>query len=150
MRRGSVFTPQRLLVLLPHCLQYSECPIRLSHTIDACKRCGRCPIPGLLELRDAYGFGIAVATGGTVARRIVVQSRPAVIIAVACERDLTSGIQDTHPLPVFGILNQRPEGPCTNTRVSLELVENAVRSFISPELLPPRIHPKNDTTRSIE
>ena len=140
-RKGSVCSPERMLVLLPHCLQNSECPLRLSYTIDACKRCGRCPISGLLTLRDAYGFRIAVATGGTIARRIVVQARPDIIIAVACERDLTSGIQDTHPLPVYGILNERPEGPCTNTLVPLELVEQALRAFVRPEFLPPQVFP---------
>ena len=116
-------TPERVLILLPHCVQRTDCDIRLSYSVDACKRCGRCPIAGLLALRDKYGVGLAVATGGSIARRIVVETRPRLIVAVACERDLTSGIQDTHPLPVFGILNHRPEGPCRNTLVDLTLVE---------------------------
>lgn len=140
-RKGDIFLPESLLILLPHCLQNSECPLRLSYTIDLCKRCGRCPISGMLALKDAYGFRIAVATGGTIARRIVVQARPELIIAVACERDLTSGIQDTHPLPVYGILNERPEGPCTNTLVPLELVEQTLRIFVRPEFLPPQVFP---------
>jgi uncharacterized protein len=51
------------------------------------------------------------------------------IIAVACERDLASGIQDTHPLPVYGILNSRPFGPCLDTDVALDKVEWAIREF---------------------
>jgi Uncharacterized conserved protein len=70
-----------------------------------------------------------VATGGTIARRIVVQHRPSLIIAVACERDLASGIQDTHPLPVYGILNSRPFGPCLDTDVALDRVEWAIKEF---------------------
>ena len=120
----------RLLILLPHCIQRAECTARLSFNIDACTRCGLCPLAGLLKLRDAYGVHLAVATGGSIARRIVVETRPKLIIAVACERDLASGIQDTHPLPVFGILNSRPEGPCKNTQVSLPLVEEALRRFL--------------------
>ena len=72
-----------------------------------------------------------MATGGTIARRIVVQLRPKLIIAVACERDLASGIQDTYPLPVYGILNIRPFGPCLDTDVALERVEWAIRQFSS-------------------
>ena len=63
----------------------------------------------------------------------MVQTRPRMIIAVACERDLTSGIQDSYPLPVFGILNQRPCGPCLDTLVSLAAVEGAVRLFLGLE-----------------
>jgi hypothetical protein len=130
--------PERILILLPHCLQRAECVIRLSYDVDACKRCGLCPLAGLLALRDAFGVRLAIATGGTIARRIVVDMRPQLIVAVACERDLTSGIQDTHPLPVYGILNRRPEGPCRNTLVALELVEGALRRFIRPKAAPSR------------
>jgi hypothetical protein len=134
---GPVFTPEGVVILLPHCLQRFDCEVRLTATVDACRRCGRCPIAGLLRLRDRYGVRLAIATGGSVARRIVEEGRPRLIVAVACERDLTSGIQDTHPLPVYGILNERPQGPCRNTTVSLLLVENALRRFLVPETLPP-------------
>ena len=123
------FNPDRVLILLPHCLQRADCRIRLNYSVDACERCDRCPIAGLLSLRDKHGVNLAIATGGTIARRIVVETRPELIIAVACERDLTSGIRDTHPLPVHGILNDRPEGPCLNTFVRLDLIEQALCRF---------------------
>lgn len=122
----------KLLLLLPHCIQKSTCPHRLSHTLENCTRCGSCPVGPLLQLRDTYGFSMAIATGGTIARRIVVEQRPRLIIAVACERDLTSGIQDSYPLPVFGILNERPCGPCLDTLVPLRHFENVLRTFILP------------------
>jgi hypothetical protein len=49
---------------------------------------------------------------------------------VACERDLTSGIQDSYPLPVFGVLNQRPCGPCLDTLVPLAGLEESIRLFL--------------------
>ena len=131
--RDATFPPDRILLLLPHCLQHTDCVIRLTARVEACARCGRCPIAGLLEISRRRGVRLAVATGGSIARRIVVETRPALILAVACERDLASGIQDTHPLPVFGILNERPEGPCRNTLVELELVERALDRFIAPQ-----------------
>lgn len=122
---------ERILVLVPHCLQQSRCPQRLTYDVDHCRRCGLCDIGELLKLRDALGLRLAVATGGTIARRIVVENRPQLIIAVACERDLAHGIQDTFPIPVFGILNQRPHGPCRDTRVMLEEVRKAVERFMA-------------------
>lgn len=130
------YEPQELLILLPHCIQWSECPVRVSSDIRRCKRCGRCDVGGLISLAEHYGAHLAIATGGTIARRIVVQTKPKMILAVACERDLASGIQDTYPLPVFGILNERPSGPCINTKVSMTALENALRHFIRPEKLP--------------
>ena len=85
-----------------------------------------------MELSEKYRISISVATGGTLARRIVVEKRPEMIIAVACERDLTSGIQDSYPIPVYGILNRRPFGPCYDTDVDLELVEKGIRTFLEP------------------
>lgn len=125
--------PHQLLVLLPHCIQASRCVHRLSYHIDNCSRCGTCPLRDLLELRDRLGVQLAIATGGTIARRIVVQARPKVIVAVACERDLSSGIQDTNPLPVFGVINDRPNGPCLDTCVNIVRVEHAITQFIDGE-----------------
>lgn len=128
-----------LLLLMPHCIQRSLCPHRLSYKVDHCRRCGLCPVGGLLDLRDAYGVHLAIATGGTLARRIVIRRKPRFIIAVACERDLTAGIQDTYPLPVFGILNQRPNGPCLDTFVPLDKVEDAIRLFLNLPDAHPRV-----------
>lgn len=124
------YAPDKILLLMPHCLQNSRCDKRLTYDINNCERCGKCPIAGLLGLHDKYGVNLAVATGGTIARRIVVQLRPQMIIAVACHRDLSSGIQDTYPLPVYGVLNQRPNGPCLDTTVALDEVETMIQRFI--------------------
>jgi len=125
-------TPDKLLLLMPHCLQFHECQFRITGDSIHCKRCGKCPITGLVDLSEKYGVGLAVATGGTLARRIVVERRPKLVIAVACERDLSSGIQDSYPLPVFGVVNQRPQGPCYDTLVDLEKVEQALQTFLLP------------------
>ncbi len=122
--------PERLLILLPHCLQRADCQHRITINIDNCQQCGRCDINDLIKLANIYKVRIAVASGGTLARKIVRDHRPQIIIAVACERDLTSGIHDTFPLPVYGILNQRPEGPCWNTRVDVKEVEKTLQIFL--------------------
>ncbi len=123
-----------LLVLLPHCIQNSSCKHRLTYSIDNCQRCGKCTLGELLDLRDFYGFTLVIATGGTIARRIVVETKPKLILAVACERDLSSGIQDTFPLPVYGIINERPFGPCINTTLNVSLLEEAIHIFISKDV----------------
>jgi len=137
-------TPDKTMLLLPHCLQSSRCEHRLTYHVDNCRRCGACPVGPLLDLRDRWGIKLAIAVGGSVARRIVVQEKPRLIIAVACERDLSSGIQDTAPLPVYGIINTRPCGPCLDTQVSLAHVEQALAFFIPKENHPAPVPPKKD------
>lgn len=119
----------RILLLMPHCLQVDECKIRLTHDIKNCQRCGKCEIKDLIEIAERNELDLHVATGGNLARRIVAHANPDAIVAVACERDLSSGIADTFPLPVIGVTNERPFGPCVNTRVDLSKVEQAIEAL---------------------
>jgi hypothetical protein len=41
----------------------------------------------------------------------------------------TTGILDSYPLPVIVVLNERPHGPCINTKVDIEKVKDAIASF---------------------
>ncbi|MTI79803.1 MAG: DUF116 domain-containing protein [Firmicutes bacterium] len=125
--------PSQLLLLAPHCLQKSSCPHKITTNINNCKRCGGCPVDQLLDIRERLGVNVGLATGGTLARKYVKEYRPKAVVAIACERDLSSGIQDSSPLPVLGVLNERPFGPCFNTQISVSQVEIAIRYFAEVE-----------------
>ena len=124
------FKSNEVLILLPHCLQNTDCDIRITFNINNCKECGKCSICTLKELSNKYNIPIAIATGGTLARKIIVENRPKLVIAVACQRDLVSGIQEVFPIPSFGILNERPFGPCLNTSVAIDSVEHAIKNLV--------------------
>ena len=121
---------QDILLLLPHCLQEYDCPIKITSNIDNCKRCGQCKIKAILDLKETYGISVKVATGGTLARKYIKDIRPKVVIAVACERDLISGIIDAFPLPVYGIFNERIHGPCFNTSVAIEEIKKILITLL--------------------
>lgn len=122
--------PEKALILLPHCIQMFDCAIKITGDVTKCVRCGKCNISDLAELAERFHIDIAVATGGTLARKLIVEKRPRFILAVACERDLTSGIRDAYPLPVIGILNHRPNGPCFNTSILIDEVREALEEHI--------------------
>ena len=128
--------PDRVLVLLPHCIQLFDCEIKVTGDINKCVLCGRCNIKGLVEISRKYNIAISVATGGTLARKVIVEKRPKLVLAVACERDLTSGIKDCYPLPVIGILNERPFGPCFNTIVDVAKIDQALSQVLLLEEAP--------------
>jgi uncharacterized protein len=135
---GHRLRPERILILLPHCIQDFDCGIKITGNIRNCRGCGKCEIKDLIELSDQYHLRIAVATGGTLARRIVLENRPEAIVAVACEMDLTTGIQDAYPIPVIGILNERPNGPCINTKADINKVRRAILDFVEGSQPPGR------------
>lgn len=121
--------PRKILLLLPHCLQMNQCDIRLTYNINNCKRCGKCEIRDLIQIAEDNHLTIFIATGGSLARRVISEEKPEAVVAVACENDLSSGIADSYPLPILGIVNERPHGPCVNTSVDLAKIKDAVKFF---------------------
>lgn len=122
-----------ILILLPHCIQDSKCEYKITNDISNCRMCGKCDIKDIVELSNKYNIAVVVASGGTLAREWIKRKRPKAIIAVACERDLASGINDVKTIPVMGVFNERPNGPCFNTKVSVKNIEEAIKLFLEEE-----------------
>ncbi len=100
---------ERLLILLPRCL----------------KKEARSDI---IDRTNGDAVKVLTVAGGEEAREAIKQYRPTLILALACERDLMSGIKDVaEKVPVLAIPNKRPEGPCKNTDFSLSELEEALR-----------------------
>lgn len=103
--------PGPLMILLPRCLTH-----QMRKSVQA--------------LGDRYGCLVHTVPGGELARKLIRENNPSRIIAVACERDLLSGIQDVAPvIPTFAVPNCRPEGPCKNTVVDIKRIEEALILF---------------------
>lgn len=123
-------SPEKILLLLPHCLQNSECRHRVTGNINNCKKCGRCTIGAILDMVEKTGIKAIIVTGGTAARNTIVKEKPEIVLSVACERDLAIGISDVSQIPVLGVLNRRPNGPCVNTTVDVELLRQKLDSIL--------------------
>lgn len=119
-----------ILILIPHCIQKHTCKLKVTTKIETCASCGLCNIGDLVRLKEKTNVNIFVATGGTLARKIILENKPKAVIAVACERDLTSGVQDVKGIPVLGVFNKRPNGPCIDTIIDIDEVEKAINFFI--------------------
>lgn len=134
VRRGyAAPTPERVLLLLPHCIQHDGCQYRVTHNMDNCRRCGSCQLAEIFELAASLNTAVEVVSGGTMARRALKKHSPEAVVAVACERDLSSGVLDSLSYPVLGVVNERPQGPCLNTRVDLAALEKALAHFVKTE-----------------
>lgn len=105
----------KILILLPRCLRR---PLQKQ----------------IISIANKYHCLIYTVPGGELARKLISEHSPQAVIGVACERDLLSGIRDVHHIPVIGIPNQRPDGPCKNTTVELGKIEDAIRFFIGADL----------------
>ena len=125
--------PNELLVLLPHCLQNNNFLYRVTGDPYNCHHCVRCVLDPVLNLLVKRQVNVRIVTGGTIARKAVKMFKPKLILAVACERDLSSGIIDSFPIPVWGLLNHRTHGPCYNTSVSIDALNEILNKILKPE-----------------
>ncbi len=112
VRRGRTVGRGELLVLVPRCLA--------KDTLD-----------GLLEVAGRYDVPVFVATRGQLARRAIRERRPRAVVAVACERDMVSGLHDVAAkVPVLGLTMRLPSGPCKDAVVDVAKFETWVKSFV--------------------
>lgn len=124
------YKPEQVLVLLPHCLQDSKCEHKITNSIHNCRGCGKCRIAEISKIVKDIGVEARVVTGGTAARNIVGQVNPKIILSIACERDLASGIADVGNIPVIGIINERPNGPCNNTTLDVTIFREKLKEIL--------------------
>jgi hypothetical protein len=112
LARGRKIGQGELLLLIPRCLS--------KVTLD-----------GVLGIAGKYSVPVFVATRGQLARRVIRERRPRAVVAVACERDMVSGLHDVAgKIPVLGLTMTLPAGPCKDASLDLAQLEEWVRSYV--------------------
>ena len=111
-QRGRKVGKGELLLLIPRCLSKAS-------------------LDGVLAIAGKYEVPVFVATRGQLARRVIRERRPRAVVAVACERDMVSGLHDVAgKVPVLGLTMTLPSGPCKDAGLDLTQLENWVRSYV--------------------
>jgi len=101
-----------MLILIPRCLS-------------------RAALDGVMDIAKRYDVATFVATRGAYARQAIRERRPKAVVAVACERDMVSGLRDVAGrLPVLGLTMQLPNGPCKDASLDLVKMEAFVRKYL--------------------
>ncbi|HEY3933329.1 MAG TPA: DUF116 domain-containing protein [Gemmatimonadales bacterium] len=113
LRRAQRVNTGELLLLIPRCLSRA--------TLDA-----------VLALAGQYRVPVFVATRGQLARRVIRERRPRAVVAVACERDMVSGLHDVAAkVPVLGLTMTLPAGPCKDAVLDLATLERYLQAFVN-------------------
>ncbi len=122
--------PEGLLLLFPHCIQNSKCKQNIKHDLNECNRCGKCKVKDLLEVSEEYGISIAIASGGRIALKRVMAEEVQGVVAIACEKELRTGLMAAMPKAIFAVPNLRPSGYCVDTDVYMDDVLKAIERFL--------------------
>jgi hypothetical protein len=110
--RGRKVGKGELLLLIPRCLS-------------------KAALDGVLSIAGKYEVPVFVATRGQLARRVIRERRPRAVVAVACERDMVTGLHDVAgKVPVLGLTMTLPSGPCKDAGLDLGKLEEWVRSYV--------------------
>lgn len=100
-----------LLLLVPRCLS-------------------RATLDRVLEAAGRHEVPVFVATRGQLARRVIRERRPRAVVAVACERDMVTGLHDVAGrVPVLGLTMTLPAGPCKDAELDHETLERYMAAF---------------------
>lgn len=127
-RRGRKVGTGELLVLIPRCLSKQA-------------------LDGVLEIAGRYEVPVFVATRGQLARRVIRERRPRAVVAVACERDMMTGLRDVAgKLPVLGLTMQLPNGPCRDASIDLAQMEKWVQGLVGSAPRRPQQQPEHAPT----
>ncbi|HET9133729.1 MAG TPA: DUF116 domain-containing protein [Gemmatimonadales bacterium] len=101
-----------LLLLIPRCLS--------RETLDT-----------VLGMAGRYQVPVFVATRGQLARRVIRERRPRAVVAVACERDMVTGLHDVAgKVPVLGLTMTLPAGPCKDAALDFGTLERYMQAFV--------------------
>jgi hypothetical protein len=113
LRDRKVAAGSELLLLVPRCLS--------RETLD-----------GVLAVAGRYAVPVFVATRGQLARRAIRERRPKAVVAVACERDMVSGLHDVAGrIPVLGLTMRLPKGPCRDAVVDLGQLDQWMKAYLA-------------------
>lgn len=112
LERGRKVGKGELLLLIPRCLSKTA-------------------LDGVLSIAGRYEVPVFVATRGQLARRVIRERRPRAVVAVACERDMVSGLHDVAgKVPVLGLTMTLPSGPCKDAGIDLGRLEEWVKAYV--------------------
>jgi hypothetical protein len=112
LARTRTVSSNELLILIPRCLS-------------------RTALDGVLDIARRYDVAAFVATRGQLARRVIRERRPRAVVAVACERDMITGLHDVAGrVPVLGLTMQLPNGPCKDAALDIGKMEEFVKKYL--------------------
>jgi len=104
------------ILLLPQCLRSRECPAELGEYGYECQECGKCELKKIIHLTKTLGYkGTFILPGGSIAKKILLETKPKASLGVACFKELVLGSFLCEKLGVVGQGVALLRDGCVNT-----------------------------------
>ncbi len=141
LNRWQRIPAQERILLLPHCLRPSSgCPGQMTRMGLICPTaCALpCPIGQLRQEAERLGYkGTYVAPGGALALRLVRETKPQGILAIACLKELREGqhaVEQLEGKPLAVVTLPLSRDGCVDTEVDVQKALELLRLGLCAEL----------------
>jgi uncharacterized protein len=128
-----VHRARKALVLLPHCIQASDCKARITADLGNCSGCGRCPAGDVLTNVLSANWNCQVNNRSHKVYREVREFKPDLIVAVSCADRLLKGLTKLPEVPSYAIPLRMPHGMCVDTDFSVPHLSAAMAALVEPK-----------------
>jgi hypothetical protein len=115
------------VVLLPQCLRAKDCPAEIGKYGYECQQCGRCSVAKIMELTKDLGYkGTFIMPGGSLAKKVLLETKPKASLGVACYKELVMGSYLCEKVGVIGQGVELLKDGCINTIVNMKALKEAL------------------------
>jgi len=123
---------KRALVLLPHCIQASNCKAAILEDLGHCYSCGRCPAGDVLASVLEARWNCRINNRSHKIYRDAREFKPDLIVAVSCSDRLLKGLVKLSEVPSYVIPLALPHGMCVDTTFSVPHLRAAMETLVEP------------------
>lgn len=127
-----VHRARKALVLLPHCIQASNCKAGIIEDLGSCFSCGRCPAGDVLSNVLSGRWDCRVTNRSHKAYREAREFEPELLVAVTCPDRLLKGLTRLPEVPSYVIPLQLPHGMCVDTTFSVPQLCAVMDALVEP------------------
>ena len=125
--------PNKLVILLPHCVVWTRCPKKVVKDLASCTECDLCQMEEILGVADRASLPVAIAIRSDEAYAQARSMGPELTVAVACDDRLVKGITRVPELPAIALPLHLPEESCHDNLVDLSGLHETLSYFLGTE-----------------
>jgi len=127
---------QRVVILLPHCVQAINCGAPVIENLQSCFRCGKCVVGEAAHAALECNWDTRLSPRSRIAYSEARRSHPDLVVAVACPDRLVKGLIKLPETPSYTIPLELPHGMCIDTTFDFQHLARAMDTFAEPRKAP--------------
>lgn len=123
--------PEKVLLIMPRCVQKVGCRSQVQESLDECLVCGRCPLGDVAAVCDQHGLPALVAFRSHIAFDLARTQDPSLIVATACHDRLIKALRNVPEVPSLLAPLAGMDRMCINATVDVAWLDEQLAAISS-------------------